>query len=197
MDKKMMKKLGIIGLIIIIGFIIINGIFFNGKDNANIVSVNESIKTEEYQINVNDVYQANYMMLEDLNYKFDKYLAVDVTIKNISDAEKTFVTLDHFLVDDGSDKLKHFIIDENKKAYMKKLNPNEEFNITLTFPVKNKDEYILYFDESIKKEDEKKLGFKLNASNLEKKDVEQTKDHELYNELKGMIEEASAKKGEK
>ncbi len=196
MDKKMMKNIGIIGLILIILFIIINGIFFNKEDKVNIVNTNESIITEDYQIDVNDVYQANYMMLDDLNYKFDKYLAVDLDIKNISEEEKSFVAIDRFLVDDGSEKSKHFIIDENKKAYAKNLKPNDVFNITLTFPVKDQDEYILYFDQSMKKEDEKKIGFKLDATNLEKKDVEQTKDHDLYNELKDKIKESNDKKGE-
>ncbi len=196
MDKKKMKKVGIVALVVLILFVIIYGIFFTKRDEVNIVNVNESIKTEEYQVDVNDFYQANYMMIEDLNYKFDKYLAIDLSIKNISKEEQNFVAIDHFLVDDGSDKSKHFIIDENKKAFTKTLKPNEIFDITLTFPVKNKDEYILYFDESIKKEDEKKLGFKINGTNLEKKDVDQTKDHELYNDLKKRINESKEDKGE-
>ncbi len=196
MDKKMMKKAGIVALIVLILFVIFYGVFFNKKDEANIISASESIKTEEYQIDVKNVYQANYMMIEDLNYKFDKYLAIDLSIKNISNEEQNFVAIDHFLVDDGSEKLKHFIIDENKKAFTKTLKPNEIFDITLTFPVKNKDEYILYFDESIKKEDEKKLGFKINGTDLEKKDVDQTKDHELYNDLKKRINESKENKGE-
>ncbi len=196
MDKKIMKKVGIVGLIILILFVIFYGIFFNKEDKANIVSINESITTEEYQINVNDVYQANYMMIEDLNYKFDKYLAIDLSVKNIAQEDKNFVAIDHFLVDDGSDKSKHFIIDENKKAFMKTLKPNEVFDITLTFPVNDRDEYTLYFDESIKKEDEKKLGFRISGANLEKKDVKQTKEHELYNDLKKRISESKEDKGE-
>ncbi len=196
MDKKIMKKVGIVGLIILILFVIFYGIFFNKEDKANIVSINESITTEEYQINVNDVYQANYMMIEDLNYKFDKYLAIDLSVKNIAQEDKNFVAVDHFLVDDGSDKSKHFIIDENKKAFMKTLKPNEVFDITLTFPVNDRDEYTLYFDESIKKEDEKKLGFRISGANLEKKDVKQTKEHELYNDLKKRISESKEDKGE-
>ncbi len=191
-----MKKVGIVGLIILILFVIFYGIFFNKEDKANIVSINESITTEEYQINVNDVYQANYMMIEDLNYKFDKYLAIDLSVKNIAQEDKNFVAIDHFLVDDGSDKSKHFIIDENKKAFMKTLKPNEVFDITLTFPVNDRDEYTLYFDESIKKEDEKKLGFRISGANLEKKDVKQTKEHELYNDLKKRISESKEDKGE-
>ncbi len=198
MNKNKMIKFGILGLIVIILFIIINGIFFNTKkEDIYIVDANQSIKNQDYEISINDFYQANYIMSDDLDYKFDKYLAIDLKIKNITEQEKKFISLDHFLVDDGSKKSRHFIIDENKKSYAKTIEPNQEFDITLTFPVYNSDKYILYFDQTIKKEDEKKLGFELDGTSLKKKDVKQTKDHDLFNDLKKMVSESKKNKGEK
>lgn len=191
MYKENKQKFMIIAVILIVvllmGIIIFNAAILKSKNETNIISSEEVLKTDQYEIKIKDYFEANYLMVEDLNHKFDKYLSVSLEIKNISEKEINFIAFDHFFMDDGKEHKRHFIIDENKKSFNKKLKPDDTFNITLTFPVYNKESYTLYFNETIKKKSVNKLGFTIDSTKLEKKDVKQTVEHDLYNELKGRI----------
>lgn len=171
------KKIIIIVIVISLVIILFNAIIFNIRKNEHIISTDEVLSVGNYEIKVEDYYEADYDIIDELNYSFDKYLAVDLNIKNIGNKKDVFKAFGYFRMNDGNYKLKQVNLDEYKKKFGKELYPDESFKITLTFPVDNASKYILYYNKTLKEEDERKYGFELSGVNLEKKEVEKTLEH--------------------
>ncbi len=162
---------------IIIILIIVVGAFSSKKPTGEILNVNESITTDKFEIKIDDYYEGDFVRLESVDYTFDKYLAVDVSIKNITDEEQRAKAFLSFKLDDGSYNLKPVIVDENAKKFHKDLYPDETFEVTVVFAVDDANEYILYYNKTLKDEDEKQLGWRIPGTDLEKKDVPTQGEH--------------------
>lgn len=171
------KNLIIVIIVILVLVVIINAIFYKLSDQKTIIDPTESLVVDNYEITVDDYYEADYLRTESLDYSFDKYLAVDLIIKNIGETKDKFMALGHFRLDDGNYDLKSIVIDEYGKKFAKELYPEDEFAITLVFPVDNSNMYTLYYNKTLKAEDEESVGFSLDGTNLAKEKVEHTIDH--------------------
>lgn len=162
-------------IFVLLGVILVNGYIFN-KNKTILITQNEKIKTDTISLKINDIYNADYTIIDELNYNFDKYLAVEIEVENITAKEIKFNAFKHIYIDDGNN-LKSFLIDENKKKFGGNIKSGETYKLTLTFPVQENNEYILYYNQTLKEEDYKKLGIEIDATNLVTKSVEHTVDH--------------------
>lgn len=182
-----MSKKILIGIIIVVAIVVIAIVGYNLMRDAEVSLLNQSetLSTDEFDIKVNDFYNANYYY--DKNSNFDKYVAVDLTITNNQDrleGENLKInTLSSFSMADkntNDENPPHIpVIDENYKKFSATLAPGEDFDITLTFGVDDSSDYILYYNKTLKSDDERMIGFKLDGNNLATKDVETTLEHEL------------------
>lgn len=173
--KKNILVIAIVVAIVVILLFNIIAIFNAGK--VTILDENGVIEENDFKIVVDDHYIGDFKRPEGLNYTFDKYLAVDFSITNLDDDAKKFHAFNHFFIDDDSGKVKPFVIDENEKKFSKELQPNEVFEITLVFPVDDAKKYVVYYNKSLKDEDDLVLGFELTGTDLETKKVDTTVDH--------------------
>ncbi len=172
------KKLLIAVVIIVITFIIALSILTPDKMvNIGVVQSDEVLKTGDFEITVVDYYNADYFY--DENSVFDKYLGVEVEITNTSGKEKTVNALKSFRLMDSRGTYLMPVIDENYKIFSATLQNDETFYIPLTFAVMDDESYTLYFNSTLKEEDNGVNGFLLPASNLETKKVPLTLDHIL------------------
>ncbi len=175
MSKRNIVIIAVVFIIVIL--IILFGAVNSKKPKGNIVSINEPITTDKFEIKIDDYYEGDFLRLESTDYTFDKYLAVDVSMKNITDEKQRAKAFLSFKVDDGSNKLKPVVVDENAKKFHKDLYPDETFEITVVFAVDNANEYILYYNKTLKDEDEKQLGWRIPGTDLEKKKAPTQGDH--------------------
>ncbi len=142
----------------------------------NILEVGETYKGETFAVTIKDSYEADVAVPEGLELHFDKYVAVDVEYENLTDKEQQAQTMLNFELKDNNEK--HDItIDENDKKFAKKIAPHDTWDITLVFAVDNANSYQLYYSEGFKTEKEDKAIWQIDGSNLEKKKVEKTLDH--------------------
>ncbi len=142
----------------------------------NTLEIGETYKGETFAVTIKDSYEADVAVPEGLELQFDKYVAVDVEFENLTDKEQQAQTMLNFELKDNNKK--HDItIDENDKKFAKKIAPHDTWDITLVFAVDNANSYQLYYSEGFKTEKEDKAIWQIDGSNLEKKKVEKTLDH--------------------
>lgn len=139
-------------------------------------------------ITLNDYYYADYSLDPEYNRNFEKFLAVDLTIKNHGLKAVKFTTLQHFKVDDKTKKLKNITIDENYKKFGTDLTANKSFDITLVFPISESDSYQLLYYPTLKEEDQANpIIFNLDGNNMETKKVKNSVEHNGVDDLKKLV----------
>ncbi len=140
------------------------------------LDLNDTYKGDKFEVTVNDLYEGDFAIPEDQKMSFDKYVVADVHFKNISDEAQTAQTMLHFEMED--DVKRHDVtIDENDKKFSHVLEPDETWDISLVFAVDDQNAYDLYYSEGYKEDQEDVAHWHLDASNLEKKKVDNTVEH--------------------
>ncbi|MFV0288274.1 MAG: DUF4352 domain-containing protein [Mycoplasmatales bacterium] len=174
-------KIVLTSIVVIVVVIIGVNVYAAVTSNVELIAASEPLAADDFEITVDDAYNAEFTKIPILDYAFDKYLAIDLTIKNISDHEQKFIAIKKFFLDDGTNNARHFLIDENQKKYWTTLDADETFDITLVFPVDNATEYTLFYNKSLKAKDDKQVGFTIDGTDLKTKKVEQVAEHTELN----------------
>ncbi len=176
--KKNVKLISIIIAVIIVIFIII---LFTGNEKTieaeGLISPSEVLHTSKFDVEILDYYQADFYY--DEASSFDMYLGAELEFTNTTDEVQHVSALKSIRVEDSTGVMHQPVIDENYKVFGSELNPGETFYLPVSFAVDKSSEYGLYFNESLKDEDAKQQGFKLDGTNLELKDLPLTLEHKL------------------
>ncbi len=146
------------------------------KVEENALGLNDTYEGTNFDVQVTDFYLGDFVMNEDLNLSFDQYVVADVVMTNKTEENQKASTLLNFEVEDGYGR-HAVVIDENDKKFAKELEPGESFEIPLVFAVDEADEYQLYYNESLKEEDEDSAVWNLSGTDLEKRKVEFQQTH--------------------
>lgn len=153
---------------------LLTGCGSNASEEA--LGLNEIYEGETFDIEVKDFYLGDFVMNEELNLQFDQYVVADVQMTNNTEETQTANTLLNFEVED--EFARHGVtIDENDKKFSKTLEPKESFDIPLVFAVDEADEYNLYYNESLKSEDEDAQMWTFAGTDLDSKKVELQQEH--------------------
>lgn len=186
-----MKKISILIVIIMLFFMLIFiGYSVVSKYQTNIVekiinpkidnqevTVGETLKTDKFDIIAKDAYYADYKFNEDLDFDFDKYLAIDLNIKNNTKKEEKFSALNQTKIMDKEEKFKLLLVDENHKKLGKNLKPNESWDVTIVYPVMESDTYYFYYQDTRQTKDSKNNSIKIDGNSLQTKKVKQVSNH--------------------
>lgn len=174
-------KIALVSIIVVIAVVFSVNIYASVTSNVKLIEDTESLTADNFEISINDTYYAEFTKIPTLDYSFDKYLAIDLSIKNIAKNEQKFIAIKKFFLDDGTNNARHFLIDENHKKYWKTLDSEETFDITLVFAVDNATEYTLFYNKTLKNQDDKQIGFTIDGTNLDTKKVDFTTEHNEIN----------------
>lgn len=176
--KNNIRIISVLAVILVIAIIfIISSSNDEVINNESLISTDQVLKTENYDVEVLDYYQADYFY--DEASIFDMYLGVELEVTNTSSEPQKFSAMTNLRLEDSSGELHQPLIDENYKIFGADLEPGDSFYLPVSFAVDESDEYALYFNNSLKEEDSKQQGFILDGSNLLVKEVPLTLEHEL------------------
>lgn len=170
-----MRNLRKILSLCLVSLLVLSGCGSVDKENKDL-AVGDTYKGETFDVTLNDYYYAKYTVTSDIDLTFDKYLAVDITMKNTSDESATASTLFNFEVKDKKER-RHVLIDENDKKFSHDVEPGASWDITLVFPVDTTDEYTLYYSEGLKQSKEDKAFWTFDGRNLATEKVKPTRYH--------------------
>lgn len=145
-------------------------------ENGTEGSIGTELSYGDFNISLDDAYYANFPH-DGIELNFDRYLAADFTITNISDEAVVAKALTSFTVVDDSDNLSRVMIDENLKKFSSNLMPGDSFEITVVFPVMNSDQYTIYYSAGATTAQENVLSWTFSLENTKAKDVELTVEH--------------------
>lgn len=175
----------IIGLLIII-LIIATGC----TTDQTTYTIGDSVSYNEMSFVVKDAYYGDYNAIDPSTLTFDKYLCFDLQITNLASEEQTIKTYSSFKAYDSTDQARHVMMDENKKEFSKTLQTNEQFDITLVFPVEESSSYQLVYQTSRRSKHAQDIVWEVSATDLATKTVEPTVEH---NDVKAKADEKKSK----
>lgn len=157
--------------------LLVMGIALTGCGKTiEMLEVGQTYTGDKLEVTIIDSFIADYVVPEDLELDFDKYLAVDVEFKNITEEIQHAQTLLKFELKDKTGR-KDIVIDENDKKFAHEIAPGETWKITLTFAVDNSKNYRLYYSEGFKADSEDVSYWNIKDDGLETREVKQTLEH--------------------